>query len=100
MSRHSKVGSHKTSVNWVDNNTLTVQYHNTVVCRIDFNACEVTLNTGGWYSATTKLRMNQAMNQYLGSRALHVYQENYQWYVWNRNTDKTIEFSDNMKVSF
>ena len=63
-----------------------VQYHKTAVVR--WNDDEIRLNTGGWYSATTKNRMNQTSNQFaLGFR---VYQLKHAWYVYYRGT--TIPF--------
>lgn len=54
-----------------------VQYHATVVVR--FNAERIVLNTGGYETATTKLRMNQASNQF--GLGYIVYQESFQWFV-------------------
>ena len=81
MSRYDTVGTHKTTIatDIIDNNkVLMVTYHNTVVVKVTNNRY-VTLNTGGWYSDTTKRRMNQASRQY-GLR-FHVYQVDYAWYV-------------------
>jgi hypothetical protein len=56
---------------------LCVAYHNTfVVCASDKT---IVLNTGGWFTVTTKTRMNQASNQFgLGYR---VFQKDFRWYV-------------------
>ena len=40
----------------------------------------ITLQTGGWKSRTTKLRMNQFANTYAQSR-FGVTQKNYEWFV-------------------
>lgn len=78
----SKIGTHKTKVteNIVDGYAepyTEVKYHDTVVVRFDKDHIE--LNTGGWKSKTTKLRMNQASEQFnLGYR---VYQKNFEWFV-------------------
>ena len=85
------IGTHKTSV-VNDNNTLIVAYHNTPVVKV--TNTEIILNTGGWYSATTKRRMNQASNSY--GLGFAVYQVNFSWYV-DYNGD-TIPFEDNMKL--
>ena len=77
MSRQDEIGTHKTNV-VTDNNVLMVSYHNTIVVKVTNNRY-VTLNTGGWYSDTTKRRMNQASNQY-GLR-YSVYQVDFTWYV-------------------
>jgi len=59
---------------------LIVRYHNTDVVVVKNG--EVTLNTGGWKTVTTKRRMNQAANQF--GLGYHVYQERHAWYVcWN-----------------
>lgn len=40
----------------------SVTYHRTEVFRLTND--QIVLNTGGWWTATTKLRMNQAFNQF------------------------------------
>ena len=77
MSQQQTVGTHKTTVAR-DNNVLMVTYHNTVVVKVVDNRY-VTLNTGGWYTTTTKRRMNQASLQY--SLGYVVYQADFVWYV-------------------
>ena len=54
-----------------------VRYHNTDV--VQFDSLYITLNTGGWETATTKLRMNQASNQF--NLGFSVYQKDFQWFV-------------------
>ena len=81
MAQVNTVGTHKTTVatDIIDNdNVLMVTYHNTVVVKVTNNRY-VTLNTGGWYTNTTKTRMNQASRQY-GLR-YSVYQVDFAWYV-------------------
>lgn len=52
-------------------------YHNTAVVTTD--ATHISLHSGGWRTATTKLAMNQVSNQYrLG---FNVFQEDHVWYV-------------------
>jgi len=58
----------------VEGNTdnLVVTYHDTVVVRVVSGPLltykTITLDTGGWFTHTTKARMNQASHQYgLGS---------------------------------
>ncbi len=48
----------------------------------------VLLNTGGWKSATTKLRMTQADNEF--NLGCGVFQKNYDWYIVCKN--RTIDF--------
>lgn len=54
-----------------------VRYHQTDV--VAFDADTVTLNSGGWHTATTKLRMNQAAEQF--NLGYSVYQKKHQWFV-------------------
>jgi len=65
-----------------------VRYHNTDV--VQFDSLYITLNTGGWETATTKLRMNQASNQF--GLGYQVYQKNYDWYVVTPKGE-TLEFT-------
>tara|TARA_R110002020_G_scaffold268289_1_gene483496 strand:- start:454 stop:720 length:267 start_codon:yes stop_codon:yes gene_type:complete len=86
------IGNHKTSV-VNDNNVLIVAYHNTPVVKV--TNTEIILNTGGWYSATTKRRMNQASLSY--GLGFAVYQVNHSWYVDYKGD--TIPYEDNMKLN-
>jgi len=54
----------------------------------------VTLNTGGWKSATTKMRMNQFANEFC-DKAFSVFQEKGNWYVYVRQSALTYEFDKN-----
>jgi hypothetical protein len=65
-----------------------IKYHNTDV--VSFNDKEIILNTGGWRTKTTKLRMNQASNQF--ALGYTVYQKNGTWYVEHKG--ETIRFSE------
>jgi hypothetical protein len=66
-----------------------VRYHSTDVVTIHPDG-DVTLRTGGWRTATTRTRMNQAANQFaLGFR---VYQQDFDWFV--RVADTDIPFDD------
>ena len=79
------IGNHKTSI--INNNSITsVCYHNTEVVKITDN--KIILNSGGWLTATTKRRMNQASLTY--GLGFSVYQVNYSWYV-DYKGDKTPE---------
>jgi hypothetical protein len=52
-------------------------YHNTEV--VHATPQTITLQTGGWFTATTKTRMNQASNQY--DLGYEVFQKARLWYV-------------------
>lgn len=94
MSRYNEIGRHKTNITHVGLDTL-VTYHSTPV--VTFDEERVVLNTGGWFTNTTKLRMNQTANQY--NLGFGVYQHKFDWYVSLPNgetrefTSNTIEFS-------
>lgn len=74
--------------------TLSVIYRGTEVVKVKENL--ITLNSGGWYTATTKLRMNQASNEF----NLHykVYAKRGRWFVdylgetaeWHRTFSKMV----------
>jgi hypothetical protein len=71
------LGTHKTTTA-TDNNTLMVTYQNTIVVKVIDNRY-VVLNNGGWFTATSKRRMNQASLQY--NLGFSVYQSDFTWYV-------------------
>ena len=54
-----------------------VQYHDTIVAR--FNDNKIILDTDGWYTVTTKKRMNQASDMF--DLGYNVYQKDHKWYV-------------------
>ena len=90
MAQTQTIGTHKTQVHMSNNengSALEVYYHNTRV--VFYCNGHIKLDTGGWSTVTTKLRMNQAANQYnLGYK---VFQKNYDWFVEFQG--KTIPFN-------
>ncbi|MBE0573628.1 hypothetical protein IH575_01860 [Candidatus Dojkabacteria bacterium] len=94
MSQTSKVGKVATSI-ITDGITTRIRYHNTTV--VTFSGSQVMLNSGGWKTNTTKLRMNQASNQF--NLRFSVYQKDYQWYVVvNYDWNNPIPFTDYMVI--
>ena len=85
------IGNHKTNV-INDNKVTMVCYHNTPVVKITDD--EIILNSGGWLTATTKRRMNQASLQY--NLGFAVYQVNFSWYVDYKGD--TIPFEDGLRL--
>jgi len=76
VSQTHTIGTHRTNVEQLGDRTY-VRYHSTNV--VEFDHLWITLDTGGHWTRTTKLRMNQASNEFdLGYR---VYQRNFEWYV-------------------
>jgi len=93
MAQTSKVGSHATQINKADGVT-SVRYHATDVVR--FSGTHVELNSNGWLTATTKLRMNQTSNQFgLGFR---VFQADWDWYV-QLPSGKVVQYRDGLKFT-
>ncbi len=77
MARTDKVGSHKTSKGTNDQGQRTIRYHNTDVVAWDHKV--IILKNDGFTTRTTKLRMNQASQEFgLGYR---VWQKDFNWYV-------------------
>lgn len=66
-----------------------VIYHST--CIVSWNDQKIILNTGGWFSATTKKKMNQSSNQF--NLEFMVYQEKFDWYIDYRG--QRIPFNQN-----
>jgi hypothetical protein len=76
MARQDQLGTTATRVYQEDGMTC-VRYHATDV--VKFNEHVIELDTGGWETPTTKLRMNQASNQF--NLGFYVYQKDYIWHV-------------------
>ena len=76
MAQTQTIGTHKTTVLNKDN-SIEVYYHDTMVVYV--SGKYLTLNTGGYYTATTKLRMNQTSNQY--NLEYRVFQKDFNWFV-------------------
>lgn len=76
MPRMDRLSSYKTVV-FHDDGKMKVIYHSTAIVTWDENS--IVLNTGGWRTATTKNKMNQASNQY--GIGFSVYQKNGNWFV-------------------
>ena len=70
------IGTHKTSISHYPNHT-NVKYWDTNI--VKFNLDKISLDNGGFYTSTTKKRMNQVSEYY--NLGFHVYQKNYNWYV-------------------
>ena len=76
MSRMDTVGTTGTQIVRTKQHTMVI-YRGTPV--VTFTASSVELQTRGWYTTTTKSRMNQASRQF--GLGFSVYQEAHQWYV-------------------
>ena len=77
MPRMDKLSSYKTV--WIDNDEGgLVIYQHTKIVEWDNNG-NVTLNSDGWETVTTKRKMNQASNQFC--LRFGVIQRDHKWYV-------------------
>jgi len=92
MSRTNTIGAHKTVV-FTEAGWTRVVYHTTCVVR--WNHETIVLDSGGWQTATTKLRMNQAARQF--GLGFSVYQSDYTWFV-ALDDGSTIPFVDGMEI--
>ena len=73
----------------------TVVLHRTAIATYDHNTQALKLNTGGWYSVTTKSRLNAILDQLItGAR---VFQRDFTWYLNYNN--QTHDFMDGMILS-
>lgn len=95
MSQQHKLGKRKISVkgNMIDGE-LTVTYHSTDIVSVKNGT--ITLNTGGWRTATTKTRFCQIANQF--GLGFSVYQKKGDWFVYTKSGDTIPFLSD--AVSF
>ena len=77
MTQTCRIGTVATTVRRRPHET-TVTYHDTDVVTVYPNG-KIVLDSGGWRTATTRTRMNQASHElHLG---FEVYQRNFNWYV-------------------
>jgi len=81
-----------TTVRQENNGWLIGRYQQTDVAARQHE--HIHLNTGGWFTLTTKRRMNQFAYQFCDN-AFSVYQKNYQWFVRIHATDESIPFNGN-----
>ena len=91
--------------NWSNSNTFveynsntdcsTIVLHRTAIAVWDDKNQALKLNTGGWYSVTTKSRLNAILDQLItGAR---VFQRDFNWFLSYNN--QTHDFMDGMILS-
>lgn len=88
MPQQYKIGKTSTSIQ-TENDLTKIVYHNTPV--VSFNDKVIILNTGGWFTNTTKTRMNQTSHMF--DLGFSVYQKDYSWFVEFKGA--TIKFIEN-----
>jgi len=92
MAQNQIIGKLKTKV-YEENGLTCVQYWQTIV--IKFNESEIILNSGGYKTATTKMRMNQESNEF--DLGLRVFDKKSVWFVDFKG--EILEFKDNMRLN-
>ena len=75
------IGTHKTSIKTTtdDNSNMAVAVRYWATDVVKFDNDKIILNNGGWYTSTTKKRMNQVSKEF--NLGFYVYQKNYDWFV-------------------
>lgn len=92
MSQQSKLGKTATTVR-TENGWTIIRYHQTDV--VKFNEKSIILNTGGYFTPTTKTRMNQASGQF--DLGYTIRQEKRNWKII---FDQEMDFYNNSSVEF
>lgn len=77
MAQQYKLGTTATAVFTDDDGMTVIVYHSTPV--VKFGTETIKLNNGGYLTATTKTRMNQASNQF--DLGYSVTQKDGEWFV-------------------
>lgn len=92
MPQTQRVQGVATSI-WHNGGITGVSYRGTTV--VWFNTTHIILNSNGWKTNTTKLRMNQTSNQFgLGFR---VFQNDWSWYV-QLPSGEVVNYQDGMEI--
>ena len=95
---YNKLSNYATTV-FKEDGWYKVVYHST--CIVKWNEKHIVLDNGGYMTATTKKKMNQAANQF--DLGFQVYQENFDWFVDitsnNMFTCGTVDFRSNMIIN-
>lgn len=95
----SQLPTYKTKVNENAKGQTEVIYHKTAV--VTFDTEQIILDSGGWWTRSTKMRMNQVSEFYnLGFR---VFQKAGEWFVDYKNgvlpfTENTLKLNRNTKT--
>jgi len=100
MAQIHKLGTRHTTVVRKPTGEIRVTYHSTDVVTVHANG-NITLDTGGWRTVTTKTRMNQAANQF--GLGYQVYQTGGVWRVMvgdNQGEWKSGPAFDEQRITF
>jgi hypothetical protein len=78
-----------------DNGFKAIRHHNTDVITWNTNDNTVSLNNGGYYSSTTKARINIGFSMFCNNK-YRLNQKNYTWFISESNTGISKEYSNNL----
>lgn len=92
--RDSRKMARNTYVKRLSDNAIAVRFHQTEILIVDKNG-EITLDTGGWNTVTTRRRLNQLLRRLLPVRC---FTTNYDLFLSQPNR-RPIEFFDGMTLS-
>lgn len=72
---------------------LVLRYHETDVVRVAplYEGVLITLDNGGYQTATTKRRMNQVFETLTGQTSFQIIQRDFVWYLQGTINDETYE---------
>jgi hypothetical protein len=84
----NRLSNYKTTIK-THNGTTRIVYHS--ICIVEFNSGEVTLRTGGYKTMMTKIKMNQASQQF--DLGYGVMQKKGDWFL-RLPSGKVVPFDD------
>jgi hypothetical protein len=90
--------SYKTTIH-TENDTVNVVHHSTKIIQHNLVNKTIKLNNGGWFSKTTKDRMNEYFND-SGLNSFGVFQKKGDWFVLTPNNDhkNTLPYENDMTL--
>lgn len=90
--------AYKTTMH-TDNNTVNLVHHSTKIVEHNLVDKTIKLNNGGWFSKTTKDRMNAYFNE-SNLNAFGIFQKKGEWFLLTPKNDhkNAIKYENNMIV--
>ena len=70
----------------LDENTIALRHHHTDIIKLD-RRMYATLDNGGWYSVTTKKKLNSVLNEFNVS----IVQKSFIWYIYDKSNGKQFQ---------